>query len=67
MTPDEFDALQTLANVTRGIAQTLMLAHGFRHELIAGLVLAGLPTVVFRLRILTPPRSNRTPIHTNTV
>jgi hypothetical protein len=30
-------ALQRLANVPRGIAKTLMLAHGFTHDLIAGL------------------------------
>jgi hypothetical protein len=46
MTPDEYRALQRLADVPRGIAETLMLAHGFTHELIAGLVLAGLATVV---------------------
>ena len=46
MTPDEYRALQRLADVPRGIAETLMLAHGFTHELIAGLVLAGLTTVV---------------------
>jgi hypothetical protein len=46
MTPDERRALQWLADVPRGIADTLMLAHGFTHELIAGLVLAGLATVV---------------------
>ena len=46
MTPDQYSALQRLADVPRGIAKTLMLAHGFTHELIAGLVLAGLATVV---------------------
>jgi hypothetical protein len=46
MTPDECRALQRLADVPRGIAETLMLAHGFTRELIAGLVLAGLATVV---------------------
>ncbi len=46
MTPDECRALQRLADVPRGIAETLMLAHGFTPELIAGLVLAGLATVV---------------------
>ena len=46
MTPDQYDALQRLADVPRGIAQTLMLAYGFTHELIASLVLAGLVTVV---------------------
>src|SRR5882672_11683386 len=35
-------ALQRLANVPRGIAKTLMLAHGFTPELIAGLVLCRL-------------------------
>ncbi len=46
MTPDEYRTLQRLADVPRGIAETLMLAHGFTHELIAGLVLAGLATEV---------------------
>ena len=46
MTPDECRALQRLADVPRGIAESLMLAHGFTHDLIAGLVLAGLATVV---------------------
>jgi hypothetical protein len=46
MTSDEFYALQKLANVPRGITKTLMSAYGFTHELIAGLVLVGLATVV---------------------
>jgi len=46
MTPDERRALQWLPDVPRGIADILMLAHGFTHELIAGLVPAGLATVV---------------------
>jgi hypothetical protein len=46
MTPDERLALQRLADVPRGIAKTLMLAHGFTDELIASLVLNGLATVV---------------------
>jgi hypothetical protein len=46
MTLDESRALQRLADVPRGIAKTLMLAHGFTHELIAGLVLNGLATEV---------------------
>jgi hypothetical protein len=46
MTLDESRALQRLADVPRGIAKTLMLAHGFTHELIAGLVLKGLATEV---------------------
>ena len=33
MTPDQYSALQRLADVPRGIAKTLMLAHGFTHEL----------------------------------
>src|SRR5260370_16539700 len=39
-------ALQRLANVPRGIAKTLMIAHGFTHDLIAGLEQAGLVMVV---------------------
>jgi hypothetical protein len=46
VTHDERRALQRLADVPRGIAKTLMLAHGFTHELIAGLVLNGFATVV---------------------
>ena len=46
MTPDDCRALRRLADVPRGIAETLMIAHGFTPELIAGLVLAGLATVV---------------------
>jgi hypothetical protein len=46
MTPEECRALQRLADVPRGIAESLMLARGFTPELIAGLVLAGLATVV---------------------
>jgi hypothetical protein len=38
--------LQRLVGVPRGVAKTLMHAHGFTHEVIAGLVLAGLATVV---------------------
>ena len=45
MTRDQRRALRRLANVPRGIAKTLMIAHGFTHELIAGLVLAGLVTL----------------------
>ena len=39
-------ALRLLADVPHGVAQTLMLAHGLIGELVAGLVLAGLATVV---------------------
>jgi hypothetical protein len=46
MTRDQRRALRRLSNVPRGIAETLMLAHGFRREVIAGLALAGLATVV---------------------
>jgi hypothetical protein len=46
MTPDQRRALRRLANVPRGIAESLMLAHGFSRELISGLVLFGLATVV---------------------
>jgi hypothetical protein len=46
VTYDENRALQRLADVPRGIAKTLMLAYGFPDELIAGLVLNGLATVV---------------------
>jgi hypothetical protein len=46
VTLEECRALQRLADVPRGIAKTLMLAHGFTHELIAGLELNGLATVV---------------------
>jgi hypothetical protein len=46
MTRDQRRALRRLANVPRGIAKTLMIAHGFTHELIAGLVPAGLATMV---------------------
>ncbi len=42
MTRDQRRALRLLADVPRGIAESLMLAHGFSRELIAGLVLAGL-------------------------
>jgi hypothetical protein len=46
MTPDQYDALERLADVPRGMAKTLMQAYGFTHELITDLVLAGLVTVV---------------------
>jgi hypothetical protein len=45
-TREQRRALRRLANVPRGITETLMLAHGFTRELIAGLLLAGLVTVV---------------------
>jgi hypothetical protein len=38
-------ALGLLASDQRGLTEALMLAHGFRREMLAGLVLAGLVTV----------------------
>jgi len=32
VTPDQYSALRRLADVLRGIVQTLMLAYGFRDE-----------------------------------
>jgi hypothetical protein len=52
VTHDECRALQRLADVPRGIAKTLMLAHGFTDEVIAGLVLNGLATVVPDIAII---------------
>ncbi len=46
MTRDQYSALRHLADVPRGVAQTLMHAYGFTHELIADLVLTGLAIVV---------------------
>ncbi len=46
MTPDQYSALQRLADVPRGIAKTLMLAYGFAPGLIADLVLTGFIEVV---------------------
>jgi ribonuclease PH len=46
MTRDQRRALRRLARVPRGIVKTLMFAHGFKRELIATLVLAGLVRVV---------------------
>ena len=38
-------ALALLASDERGATEALMMAHGFRREMLAGLVLAGLATV----------------------
>ena len=46
MTRDERRALRLLASEAHGVTEALMLAHGFRREMLAGLVLAGLVTVV---------------------
>jgi hypothetical protein len=52
VTAGELDALQKLANVPRGLAKTLMLAHGFTHDLISDLAQAGLVTVVPDIAII---------------
>jgi hypothetical protein len=46
MTLHQRRALRQLADVPHGIAESLMLAHGFSRELISGLVLFGLARVV---------------------
>ena len=46
MTPEQRRALQMLAGTPRGITDAAFLAHGFTWEMAAGLVLAGLVTVV---------------------
>ena len=46
LTRDQRRVLRRLANVPRGIADTLMIAYGYPRELIDVLVLAGLATVV---------------------
>jgi hypothetical protein len=46
LTPDQRRALRRLADVPRGIAETLMVAYGFRRDSMNVLVLAGLATVV---------------------
>jgi hypothetical protein len=46
MTRDEHRALMLLASNQRGVTEALMVAHGFRREMLARLVLAGLVTVV---------------------
>jgi len=50
MTRDERRALRLLASEAHGVTEAPMLAHGFRREMLAGLVLAGLVTVVQRRR-----------------
>jgi hypothetical protein len=46
LTADQRRALQLLASDAHDATEALMLAHGFRREMLAGLVLAGLATVV---------------------
>jgi hypothetical protein len=49
LTSDQRRALRILADAQRtGVTEALMLAHGFRREMLAGLVLAELATVVTR-------------------
>jgi hypothetical protein len=45
LTADQRRALRLLANDPHGATEALMQAHGFRGEMLAGLVLAGLATV----------------------
>jgi hypothetical protein len=45
LTRDQRRALALLASDERGVTEDLMLAHGFRGKMLAGLVLAGLATV----------------------
>jgi hypothetical protein len=46
LTAEQRRALALLARNTHGATEALMLAHGFRREMLAGLVPAGLATVV---------------------
>ena len=46
LTAEQRRALMLLARNTHGATEALMLAHGFRPEMLARLVLAGLTTVV---------------------
>jgi hypothetical protein len=46
MTRNQRRVLRLLADVPRGVAETLLLAHGFTRELIHGLVLFRVATVV---------------------
>jgi hypothetical protein len=46
LTAEQWRALVWLARNTHGATEATMLAHGFRREMLAGLVLAGLATVV---------------------
>lgn len=49
LTADQRRALRVLADAGRnGVTEALMLAHGFRREMLAGLVLAEWATVVTR-------------------
>jgi hypothetical protein len=46
MTADQRRALSLLVSDQHGATEALMLAHGFHREMLAGLVQAGLATVV---------------------
>jgi hypothetical protein len=46
LTADQRRALVLLAGDERGATEALMLTHGFKREMLARLVLAGLATVV---------------------
>jgi hypothetical protein len=49
LTGDQRRALRVLVDAGRnGVTEALMLAHGFKREMLAGLVLAELATVVTR-------------------
>jgi hypothetical protein len=49
-------ALEVLDRIPHGAAEALMFSHGFRRETLAGLVLAGLATVVIEaVRAGGPP------------
>jgi hypothetical protein len=45
LTVDQHRALRLLAGNEHGVNEALMLAHGFRRDMLAGLVLAGLATI----------------------
>src|SRR5258708_37497562 len=45
LTGDQRRALALLASDERGVTEDLMLAHGFRGKMLAGLVLAGLAAI----------------------
>ena len=46
LTTEQRRALEILDSIPHGAAEALMFSHGFRRETLAGLVLAGLATVV---------------------
>jgi hypothetical protein len=45
LTADQRRALRLLAGAPHGVTEAMMLAHGFRREMLARLVLRGLATV----------------------